>query len=59
MYILGQYKLKCFEYPTSLSCVSHSVDICSVAIQNIRNMHAVSTNQIADILHFKDKSHYC
>ena len=29
--------------------------ICTVAIKNIRNMHAVSTNQIADILHFNDK----
>ena len=28
-----------------------------VAIKNIRDMHAVSTNQIADILHFNDKTH--
>ena len=35
-----------------LSCVSHFIDIRSVAIKNIRNMHAVSTNQIADIVHF-------
>ena len=55
MYVLGWYKFKCFVYPTSLSCVSHSIDICTVAIQNIRNMHAVSTNQIADILHFNNK----
>ena len=27
-----------------------------VAIKNIRNMHAVSTNQIANILHFNDKA---
>ena len=26
-----------------------------VAIKNIKIMHAVSTNQIADILHFKEK----
>ena len=28
-----------------------------VAIKNIRNMHAVSTNQITDILYFNDN--YC
>ena len=38
-------------YPAWLSCISHSIDISTVAIKNIRNMHAVSTNQIADILH--------
>ena len=37
-------------------CVSHSIDICTVALKNIRNMQAVSTNQIADILHFNDKN---
>ena len=42
----------------SLSCASHSIDICTVAIKNIRNVHAVSTNQIADILHFNDKKLY-
>ena len=31
-------------------CVSYSVDICFVAIRNIRNVHAVSTNETADIL---------
>ena len=54
MSVLGQYKFKCLVHPASLSCVSHSIDICTVAIKNIRNMHAVSTNQIADILHFND-----
>ena len=44
--------------PASLSCVSYSIDICTVAIKNIRNMHAVSTNQIADILHFNDNGNY-
>ena len=29
-----------------------SIGICTLAIKNIRNMHAVSTNQVADILHF-------
>ena len=52
MYVLGSYKSKCFVYPASLSFVSHSIDICTVAIKNLRNMHAVSTSQIADILHF-------
>ena len=36
--------------------VSHSIDICTVAIKSIRNMHVVSTNQIADILNFNDKN---
>ena len=51
MYVLGQGKFKC--YPAELSCVSHSVDICTVAIKNTRNMHAVSTNQFADIFSFQ------
>ena len=38
--------------------VSNSIDICTVVIKNIKNMHAVSTNQIADILHFNDKEGY-
>ena len=41
-----------------LSRVSNSIDICTVAIKNIRNMHAVSTNQNADILHFNGKAFY-
>ena len=32
------------------------LDICAVAVKNIRNMHAVSTNQIADSLHFNDNN---
>ena len=28
--------------------------VSMVSIKNIRNIHAASTNQIADILHFKD-----
>ena len=31
--------------------MSHSIDAFTAAIKNIRNMHAVSSNQIADILH--------
>ena len=53
MYVLGSCKFKCFLYPASFP-VSHSIDICTVAIKNIKNMHAVSTNQLADILHFND-----
>ena len=55
---LSQYKFKCFIYPTSLSCVLHIIDICTVAIKNIRKKHAVSTNQVADILHFNDNAIY-
>ena len=29
-----------------------------IIIKNIKNMHAVSTNQIAEILHFNDNNHY-
>ena len=58
MHVLGKYKFKCFVYPASFSCVSHSIDICTVAIKIIRNMHAVSTNQVADILHFNDNEDY-
>ena len=54
MYFLVYYKVKYFVYPASLSCVSHSIDNCTVTIKNIRKMHAVSTNKIADILHFND-----
>ena len=34
--------------------LSHSIDIGTVTHKNIRNMPAVSANQIADILHFND-----
>ena len=46
MYGLGYYKFQCFAYPASLSCVSHAINICTVAINKIRNMHALSINQI-------------
>ena len=55
MYVLGYCKFKCFLYPVLLSCVSHSIDLFKVAIKNIKNMHVILTNQIADILHFNDK----
>ena len=54
MYVLGEYKFNFFVYPTSLFYVSRSIDICTVAIKNIKTMHGVSTNQIADILHFNN-----
>ena len=42
-------------YPFKLSCVSHAIkNICTAAIKNIRNMQSVSTDQIADALHFND-----
>ena len=49
-------KFKCFVYPASLSCVSHSINICTVAVKYIRNIHTVSIDQLAGILHFNDKS---
>ena len=42
MYVLGKCKFKCFVYPVLLSCVSHSIDICTVPNKSIRNMHTVS-----------------
>ena len=43
----------------SLSCVSHSIDICTVAVKSIRNLKAVSTNQITtDILYFNENALY-
>ena len=33
--------------------------MCTVAIKNIKNVHAVSTSQIADILHFNDNAINC
>ena len=54
MYVLGYCKFKCFVYPAYLFCVSYSIDICKVVIKNIKNMHTVSTNQIADILYYND-----
>ena len=36
-------------FPIYILCISHSIDICTVAIKNIWNKHAASTNLIADI----------
>ena len=35
IYVLGLHKFKCLVFPTLLSSVSHSIDICTAAIQNI------------------------
>ena len=58
MYGLGVCKCKCFLFSVELSYFSNSIDNWTVAIKNIRNMHAVSTSQIADILQFDDKVVY-
>ena len=44
-----------FVFPVQLSCASRYTDICTVAIENIRNMPAVLISQITDILHFNGK----
>ena len=46
----------CISHLTLLR-VSHSFDVLTAVI-NIRNMHTISTNQIADILHFNNKYTY-
>ena len=55
MYILGYYEFKCFLHPSSVFCVLHFFDNGTAAIENIRNMRAISTNKIAAILPFNDK----
>ena len=54
MHVLDYYKFKCFAYHASTFCVWYSTDICTVAIKNIKTMHAYSTNQTADILYFNN-----
>ena len=44
MHVIGYYKIQRFGNPAQPSCISHSIDICTVAIKNIKNMHAVSTS---------------
>ena len=44
---------KLFFLPSILRAI-HSINICTVKIKIIRNIHAVLTTQIADILHFND-----
>ena len=36
-------------------CLAYANDNCTVTIENIRNMHVVSTNRIANILHFSNR----
>ena len=57
IYVLGSYEFKCFVYPTSLCCASHFAYICTIAIENIRNIQAFSTSQFADVLLFYDNQH--
>ena len=42
------------KLPDTLFFTSYSTDFGSVANKNIRNMHAVLTNQIKDILYIDD-----
>ena len=55
--LLG-YKFKFFVYLALLSCISHSMDIFTLAVKNIRNMHAVSPIQVTDTLHHNDNEFY-
>ena len=40
-----------------LSYISHSIDFCTLAIKNIKNIHTVSNNEIADSLQFNNFSY--
>ena len=52
-------KIICFPnellFPATILRAVYSIDICTVKIKNIGNMHAVLTNQITDIWHFNNK----
>ena len=52
---LVRIQMFCISRPAFLHFTFH---IFTVAIKNIRNIHAISTNQIADILHFNDNLLY-
>ena len=43
----------CISHLASMRFIFHN--ILTVAIKNIRNIHAGSTNEIADVLHFNGK----
>ena len=59
MYVLGSINSNVFYVPPRfLAFYILLIFTVTVAITNIRNMHAVSTNQIADILHFNDDRYY-
>ena len=55
---LVSVELSCCISRLYLPCVSYFIDICSVIITNIGNIHATLTNQITDILHFNDNVLY-
>ena len=52
------FRIFCFPdesfFPVSILRARHSIDICTIKTKNIRNMHAVLTNQITDIWYFND-----
>ena len=56
------FEIFCFPnelfFPASILRAMHSIDICTVKINNIRNMHAVLTSHITDIWHFNYKMKY-
>ena len=56
------FKFFCFPnklfFLASISHAIHSIDICTVKKKNIRNMHAVLTNQIIDIWYFNGNWKY-
>ena len=37
----------------------YTVAMCTIVIKNISNMHAISTSEIADVMHFNDKVNHC
>ena len=56
------FKFFCFPnelfFSASILWAIYSIDICTVQIKNIRNMHAVLTNQITSIWRFNDNRIY-
>ena len=44
--------------PSSYRTFNITVIFAVIAIKNIKSMHAVSTNQISDVLHFNDRHYY-
>ena len=56
LYVFSHCKFKSFVFFAYLLFVSHSIDICTAATRNIRRAHTVSTNQIEDLLNFRQSS---
>ena len=52
------FKIFCFSnelfFPVSILHAIHSIDIFTVKVKNIRNIHALLTKQTTDIWHFND-----